>query len=327
MAGLSPMNDAATRAVIRARLREKVAREKLQFQLLDNNDDFAETIRIKLQDLLDSTQFWNFSRCGKEDIYRTCRGCSAVQTFSYRCNLKWCPRCQQRLGLIRRNLIRLWAKRITQPKHLVLTQRNFPTLTRKKIRTLTKHLARLRRAKCFRQVKGGCASIEVTNEGAGWHLHAHLLLDVRWLDMAEISKKWGRLVEQEFAIVKIKDVREADYLQEICKYVVEGSELAKWQPDQINEFVQAVRGLRMFNSFGSLRELAPQIRREIFAQKPPSPVCACGCAEFIYEDEESTLLNEVRQLERHPHKERSFRHVLGVEQPAAAVAAGIPALL
>jgi hypothetical protein len=319
--------DAATRTIIRARLRARVNQEKQQGQLLSNLDDFAETIRVKLSGLLESNQFYNFSRCGRDNIYRTCEDCGTVEEFSYRCNLKWCPRCQQRLGNIRRNLISLWAKRITQPKHLIVTQKNFPTLTRTIIRRHTIQLAKLRRSKCFRNVKGGCVSTEITNEGNGWHLHAHMLLNVRWLDMEKVSITWGKLVGQQFAIVKVKDVRREDYLQEICKYVVEGSELAKWPAELINEFVQAVRGLRMFNSFGALRELAPEIRREIFAAKPPPKICKCGCGQFIYESEEQAICRDVDNLR--PCK-RSPRHTLtvkGVLQHGVAATVCTPSML
>jgi hypothetical protein len=117
--------------------------------------------------------------------------------------------------------------------------------------------------------------------------------------MPEVSKKWGQLCGQEFAIVKIKDVRGNDYLQEICKYVVKSDELAKWEGEMINEFCQAVRGVRLFTSFGSMRDLAPQIRAELAAEKPDGPICDCGCTKFIYEDETTALLETVRQAERH----------------------------
>jgi len=257
------LNTAAVSTLIRARLIEKNLRERQQGKLLDETEGFADQIADKLTGQFDAPQYWNFLRCGHEEIYMTCKNCGQWQTLPYRCNIKWCPRCAQRLARKRKNLIQLWAEKITQPKHLVLTHRNFPVLTRKKIREHTRHLAKMRRAKCFAKVKGGCCSTEITNEGRGWHVHAHLLLDVRWLEMAEVSKKWGKLCGQEFAIVKVMDVREKSYLQEICKYVVEGSELAKWPAEHINEFVQAVRGCRMFTSFGTMAKLAPAIRAEL----------------------------------------------------------------
>jgi hypothetical protein len=219
-------------------------------------------------------------------------------------------------------LIGIWAKRIAQPKHLVLTMRNFRTLTRKKIREMTRALARLRRAKCFAKVRGGCVSLEITNEGNGWHLHAHLLLDVDWLEMPDVARSWAKEVGQQFAIVKIKDVRANDYLQEICKYVVEGSELAKWKPDEINEFVHAVKGVRMFNSFGALRELAPQIRLELAASKPPGPVCQCGCSEFTYQDEVSVALEDARRLSTQSSRYLKERANAAAATVAAAATGG-----
>lgn len=313
------MNHNATRTAILARLRARADAEHRQGQLLSNLDDYAETIRVKLHGLLESNQFFNFSRCGHDEIFRTCADCGRWETFSYRCNLKWCPRCQQRLGGIRRKLISLWTKRIRQPKHLILTHRNHTTLTRKIYREHTRRLAKLRRSKCFKKVRGGCVSTETTHEGNGWHVHAHMLLDVKWLDMEQVALTWGKLVGQEFAIVKIKDVREKEYLQEICKYVVEGSELAKWEPDLINEFVRAQRGLRMFNSFGALRELAPQIRREIAAAKPPAAICACGCDKFTYEDENQITLREAEKLD-HLNRHYRGRRAPAANQPAAAAA-------
>ena len=236
---------------------------------------------------------------------------------------------------------------------------NIPTLTRKIYRQHTRLLAKLRRLKFTtkktyewqrtksghrRSIRkwmpprpsgktitshpwlGGCVSTETTHEGNGWHVHAHLLIDCRFVSAGRLAKEWAKLVGQEFAIVKVMDVREREYLQEICKYVVEGSELAKWAPDLINEFVRAQRGLRMFNSFGTLREMAPEIRREINAQKPRSATCECGADDFLYQSEESALLDDVRNLERNKSRPRHSVRVHGVEVHAAAAGVGTPRL-
>jgi hypothetical protein len=288
----------AVKTVILSRLQARREREFLQRKLLPENDDFHETIRCKLQGRWDAPQYWNFSRCGSEDFFRTCKNCGTVEKFKYQCSIKWCPRCSWKITETRKNLLRLWTQRISQPKHMVLTQKNFPILTRRKIREHTRSLMKLRRAKCFRNTRGGCVSVEITNEGNGWHLHSHWLLDAEWLPMADISVTWGKLVGQEFAICKCKDVRGTDYVNEVSKYVCEGSELAKWPPEQINEFVRAVKGLRFFFAFGTLRLLAPTIRAELAAQKEPPPICDCGCSQFIYEDEQDAMLHEVLKLGR-----------------------------
>jgi hypothetical protein len=236
-------------------------------------------------------QVANFTRCGKQEIYRTCRDCGRVEKYFSRCNIKWCPRCQWRVTLKRQQLIQAWAKRIRQPKHLVTTQSNFEILTRRTIREHVRNLARFRRRKVFKSVRGGCVSTEITNEGQGWHLHAHWLLDVDWLDMAAVSQVWGKIVGQNFAIVKVKDVRASDYVAEIVKYLAKGSEIASWAPEQINEFVSAIRGCRFFGSFGALRDLAPAIRAELLASKPPPPMCECGCRQFEFGTDESEVIH------------------------------------
>lgn len=264
--------------------------EANQRQLWAEQDDFHETIRSKLEGLCETNQFANFSRCGLEDIYRTCKSCGAVETIQYRCSLKWCPRCQWWLTERRKKILALWASRVTQPKHLVLTQKNFPVLTGKKLRAHTRALARMRRSKSFKSVKGGCVSVEMTNENRGWHLHSHWLLDARWLDMKAVSTTWGKLVGQEFAVCKIMDVRERDYLQEVTKYVVTGSEMARWDANQIHEFVTAVRGRRFFFAFGSLFKQGPAVRAELRGQAAPTGECECGCNQFRWQDELSVRI-------------------------------------
>jgi hypothetical protein len=295
---LNMTTDARLAEIIRMRAAARRSRERAQRPLLPEDNDYHETIRMKLDGLWDCAQFWNYSKCGHERIFRTCRECGDVQEFPYRCSLKFCPRCQWWITEKRRRVIAKWSSRITQPKHLVLTQRNFPILTRRKFSLHTKALSKMRRSKCFESVSGGCVSIEVTNETRGWHVHSHWLIDCRWLDMAEVSRTWGQLVGQEFSIVKIKDARAKDYLQEVSKYVCEGSELARWPAEQILEFVTAIRGRRFFFAFGSLFHEGKAIRAEIVKENAHSLQCECGCCDFIFEDETTSILREIRTAKK-----------------------------
>jgi len=263
--------------------------------LIEPSRIFQASILAKLQGLGSGNQFRNFNRCGQEKIYRTCKNCSGSEVFEYHCNIKWCPRCNWRITRDRSQILQAWTKHIHQPKHIVLTQKNFPVLTRRKIREHQKNLARLRRNKIWKNVKGGSVSVEITNDGKGWHLHSHWLVDCRWIDAGELAKIWGGLCGQEFGIVKVKDSRDTEYLHEVSKYVCKPSELAKWTGEEIWEFISAIRGLRFFFAFGSLFKLGSQIRSEMRAKKPPQKACECGCRDFIFRDEVSEVLNEIRQ--------------------------------
>jgi hypothetical protein len=293
-------------ALIQHRKKCKVLRENQQRKLLPDEQLFHDEIRDKLdgrflvfsplmQEFVEAPQFRNFCRCGEEKIYRTCKDCGETTSFEYRCNIKWCPRCQWRIANARQEKIAEWAKNVRQPKHIVTTQTNFQILTKRKIREHQKNLIRLRRSTCFDQVKGGCVSVEITNESRGWHLHAHWLVDARWIDASLLSQTWGHIVGQEFAIVKVKDVRGREFTHEICKYLAKGSEIASWPPEQISEFVQAIRGRRFFFAFGSLFASGREIRAALLAKKTQQTPCDCGSTHFRFETDEQALLRELRK--------------------------------
>jgi len=283
---------------IRERTALKRERDKLQHQLVDLSDAemWRQCIVSKLIGICDTAQVRNVERCGREEIYRTCRSCGDVAKFHYRCNVKWCPLCNWRIVKERQAIIKRWILEIEQPKHLVTTQRNVGVLTGKLIRQHTRNLARLRRRNVFASVKGGCVSVELTNEGRGWHLHAHWLLDVRWIDIGEVSRVWGQLVGQDFAIVKIKDLRhKTNYQKELAKYVCKGSELASWPAEEIHQFIRAVYRRRFYFTFGGMFKSAQAVRRDLKRETGcPVAVCECGCEDFNFQDEMSVHLQAIR---------------------------------
>ena len=285
-------------ALIRHRRQCKVLRENRQVKLIADEDVFHGAICDKLEGLNETSQFANVRRCGQEKIFRTCKCCGAVDEFAYRCCVKWCPRCQWRIAEARRKKIAAWSKHVLHPKHVVTTCRNFPVLTGQKIRWFQVALAKLRRTVCWSEVKGGCVSIEITNEGNGWHLHAHWLVDATWIPASELAVTFGELVGQSFAIVKVLPVNEKTYLSEICKYLAKGSEIASWPAEQILEFTLAIYRKRFFFCFGSLFKMGQQIRDEIRKENAKVHLCDCGSHEFIFEDERQAILNEIRRQKR-----------------------------
>lgn len=292
-----PLSPAIQKEIL-ARKRARFERESKQQEIFSQASLFKRTVEAKLIGLASGRQMDNFARCGAEEIFCTCSNCGHVERFFYSCNRKWCPLCAPKLARLRAAKLALWARTIEQPKHLVLTMRNFPVLTRPKIRQFQKALAKLRKRNLWDDVRGGCMSIEVTNGGDGWHLHAHCLLDVRFIDIRKVAVEWGSLVGQEFGICFIKDCRGTDYLAEVSKYVAKGSELAKWDGNQIWEFVCAIRGVRFFFAFGSLHGMQRQIKAQLHAMKPEREPCKCGCTKFHFDTEASAILGDIRRMKR-----------------------------
>jgi DNA-directed RNA polymerase subunit RPC12/RpoP len=281
------------RPMTREQWRElKIARreaERKQLEGIESQDIFKLCIEGKLEQAgareycseRQEKWFENFLRCGREKFFVMCAICESGHEAFYQCSLKWCPRCNWRISMKRRELLAEMTKGMRQVKHVVLTQKNFETLTKEKIQAVRKALAKLVRQKIFGNVSGGCASLEFTNEGNGWHMHWHLLLQTKWVEAHQLSIAWGNLVGQEFAIVKVKDISEKSYLQELCKYVVEGSELSKWPPDKILQFVSALRGTRCFTAFGKFRELQKIARENLLDRPKREADCACKTGEWI----------------------------------------------
>lgn len=266
-----------------------------QTQHLRELDCLWEKIGDKLGSVQDSLpspvrrQLSNFSRCGQEHLYRVCRDCGKWESLDYQCCIKWCPRCVWKLTRQRQEALLHWTSQIRQPKHLVTTQLNSAILTHQDFLNNARNIRALQRQVVFRSVNGGCASTELTYKSQGWHLHTHWLIDADWVDAKELAVSWGKLVGQNFAIVKVKDARAQDYRREVAKYVVKSTELASWRPQKIAEFVSAIYKTRLFVKFGTLRTApAPE-------KKPLSRVCACGCGEFIHESEQTSVLRQLRR--------------------------------
>ena len=285
-------------------------RNSNQFLFQRDDDDFHHSIVEKLRGRYDEKQFVNFAKCGETEIFARCKGCGQTAEKPYRCNLKWCPRCQWKLSEARRQFLSVYASTMSQPKHMVLTRKNTAMLTRKNFRQNQVAMAELREKRCMKKMRGGCASVEVTwNEkdsevngvkvAGGFHLHSHWLVDADWISIKDVKCAWAKLIGQEFAIAEIYDARDEAYLQELCKYVVEASELAKWPPEIIHQFVRAVRGVNCFFTFGNLRKKAREIREEVAFTKTLRPKCGCGCDDVKYTRHESQKSKDEKfQLEK-----------------------------
>lgn len=253
---------------------------------------FAASIAAKLWEEGEYAKATPLRDCHTSETFCHCLNCGAVQTWLNRCDRFYCPLCCQRLAYRRKKSIEAWAETIDQPKHLVLTARNREHISNEYVKHFKTNLSKLRRLKLCSGWRGGLSSLEVTNEGKGWHLHAHLLVDVDWLHISNISVAWAKLVRQDFAIVAVRDCREKSYLKEICKYAVKGSELASWSGRSAREYIDAMTGVRQFAVFGSLykdRALRNQIAAELTPDKCSCPKCASTHLRFLDQHEENWM--------------------------------------
>jgi len=241
------------------------------------------TVAAKLRTCGRHEEAKNLELCHSTYTIAQCTGCGTVQKFPNRCDLFYCAECQPRLSQDRKKAVEWWCREVKQPKHVVLTVKNVADLTKQHVQQLRRWFTNLRRSKFSSNWIGGFYSLEVTNEGNGWHLHIHALIDAKWIDALQLSVKWEQITGRFGRIVKVKDARQHDYLAEVTKYCVKGVQLAAWEPQTIATFIDAFKGVRTFGVFGSLYGARTKFYE--FCK----PTCKCGCAEARYFSESEFL--------------------------------------
>src|ERR1700689_2402095 len=209
---LKVLTKTATSGEIINRKKIAVAREREQKKMFEAEGIFKNSVHAKLlvagarEVCAETGEKWfeNFSRCEVEEYCQMCEACMKTRILKYRCSLKWCPCCNWRVSLKRKELMERMTAGIYDVKHVVLTQRNFHEGLKEKIRESRKNLAKMRRQKFLGKVRGGCASLEFTNEKRGWHMHWHLLVQAQFVPAGALARAWGKLVGPEYANVKVK---------------------------------------------------------------------------------------------------------------------------
>jgi hypothetical protein len=266
-----------------------------QSQFWESQTIFKYSVAAKLkalgrQDLADP-----ILNCHTTFTVGVCNACGKTSKFPNRCDRFYCPECQPRRAREKRESVEWWAKLIEQPKHVVLTVKNVPDISSGHVKQLKKWFTALRRSKFARNWKGGFYAIEVTNEGRGWHLHIHALVDARYIDARMLSEVWERVTGHFGRIVKITDGRNRSYLGELLKYGVKGSDLAGWSGTNIADFIDAFTGVRLFGVFGSLYGARTKWADFIATLSRTKARCPCGACDMSYHDESFLLRLELAQ--------------------------------
>jgi len=221
--------------------------------------------------------------CHTETTWCVCKGCNASRPFLNRCERFYCPECQPTLSRDRERSVGWWAREMSQPKHVILTLKNFPRINKRVVQWAKAAFGKLRRRRFARNWVGGFYNWEVTNEGKGWHLHVHALVEAKWIDSGQLSTEWMKVTRGLGRIVKVKDARQHDYLKEVTKYAVKGSQLAAFSGEQIAMFIDAFTGVRTFGVFGSLYAKRTEFREWLKTVTDTHLKCKCGCTDFWYQ--------------------------------------------
>lgn len=165
------------------------------------------------------------------------------------------------------------------PKMLTLTVQNVKTIDRDYFKWIRGCFSKLRRRRFFAQeVIGGVYSIETTYNPVrdDWHVHIHCLIDSDMnIPRDKIKDAWEKITEGSWGV----DIRRADKwaLKEVLKYETKVADFVRW-PEKVDEYLNAVKGSRLFHAFGDLFDVEEP---EEEAEKAEFR-CACGSCKWKY---------------------------------------------
>lgn len=213
-----------------------------------------------------------------------CTCCGIEKTVQTHCRRKWCPVCARMIAAARVARYEAAVDAMRWPLFVTLTRPNVATIDLSIVRGMRRAFGRMRAQKWWaKAVKGGVASIEVTNIGNGWHPHLHAVIDCKWLAVKcpppkpfdgrpqilarlkqsarEVGERWARTLKLPVANVHIKraysgskgsDVPYGNesIAREVLKYSVKSSDLIK-SAEPIGPLIRTLEMCRLVSSWGS----------------------------------------------------------------------------
>lgn len=181
------------------------------------------------------------------------------------CGCRFCPVCNRaRLARIRSRIAFILDKARQDPtfqlKMITLTIRNQAAVS-DGVRVLTKSFRRLRAKQAWKsRIRGGLYVIEVTGIPGHYHVHLHVLVDLRFFPVRLLSKIWSQVAPGKIVHIKRLPVHAA--LVYITKYLTKPSVTGSSVP-----IVEAgLKGARLFQPFGSWHGFSTKWKR-------PKSVC------------------------------------------------------
>jgi len=189
-----------------------------------------------------------------------------VRTYLIRCRDRLCPHCSARRSADLGDQLGAYVRQMDSPRHVVLTAPAVRVELGEQLRSLRAAFRRLRKSELWRRTqRGGVYSIEITrNARTGlWHPHIHVVADGDYTPHHSLRDQWSEAVGRQAiwadhphadaCICHISAVHSASKLGSyVAKYVVKPTEIGTWPGDSIVEYAEALHGVRLVHTFGSL---------------------------------------------------------------------------
>lgn len=206
-----------------------------------------------------------------------CGSCGHKLNVPISCGNRFCSIC----GGPRRRRVRARLNSIVKSlrpgpgystKMVTLTMPKQPDL-RSGVKVLLQSFRRLRQRKFWKnKVVGGAFVVEVKGIPGAWNIHLHCIVEARFIPNFTLSREWAQVSPGQ--ITDVIKVPASAVISYVTKYLTKSS-VAKHLEVEVS---RALKGVRMFQPFGTWHSLALRWKPEIF--KCPS----CDYTGFYLSD-------------------------------------------
>jgi len=187
-----------------------------------------------------------------------------------RCKDRMCPRCSRHNAWQMSEKLNTIMSRMTSCRMITLTLKHRRGSLKGQIDRLMLGWRKMRKTLTWRDhVEGGIYSLEVTYDEVNrtWHPHLHILTQGTFFDQKMLSGLW-KTVTGDSPVVDIRAVKSKKHVAKyVSKYVTKPDEVATWDDDVLWEYMQAIRGRRLFHTFGCLHNISVKDEKRTIKEK------------------------------------------------------------
>lgn len=210
-----------------------------------------------------------------EEYYKAmfCENCMQFFSAVQYCKLRVCPLCAHRKRRQRQKYIELLLDDMKYPKFVTLTMKRWRHDAASGIDYLRSCMTKLRNRKLFDDCQGGAYQIEVLLKPDGYHIHAHLIIDMPYLFHRKLYAAWRDILDAQTVQVDIRAAKTPGERAYVTKYVTKDS-FKQATGYTIVDWWKATKGKRLFGTFGKwynvkIHDLLPGKQTEYQGAKCP----------------------------------------------------------
>lgn len=170
-----------------------------------------------------------------------------------RCKDRLCPLCEDRRIARAKSRVDQLVHQFDNCRMITLTVTDHGEGLRAQVDRLLRYFKAFRRTLGWKNhVRRGVYCLQVTSnqKTKTWHAHLHVLVEGEFWAQAEISKLW-LVTTGDSPVVDIRVIHSrSSATSYVARYVTRGDTIASWEEESIQEYALAMKGVRLFQSFG-----------------------------------------------------------------------------